>query len=151
MGVESIIVPHISLFMGYIDSYEMLEKVFSCVSTCSKTIPPFMFNSTCMYLKGVSSSALQYLFSDSLKNDFLMQQKQTLYNLLNKMVYPNDWNMKDECSHITAGYYRNLTNTVRQLVNEYNSIPPCKISQVGVSLSGKRGVALSLLKSFDLL
>lgn len=150
MGVESIVVPHISLFMGYVDNYEMLERVFCAVNSYAKTLVPFTFDSTCMYFKGVSASAPQYLFIDSLQNDFLMQQKAELDTRLKDIVYPIDWNMKEERAHITVGCYKNLTPSVHEVVNSYNAIPSCRISQIGISISGKRGVCLSLLKAFDL-
>ena len=150
MGVESIIVPHISLFMGYVDNYEMLEKIFCAVNSYAKTLVPFTFDSTCMYFKRVSASAPHYLFIDSLQNEFLMQQKEELDTRLKDIAYPIDWNMKEERAHITVGCYKNLTPSVHEVVNSYNGIPSCKISQIGISISGKRGVCLSLLKVFDL-
>lgn len=150
MGIESIIVPHISLFMGFVDSYKMLEQVFSIVHEYATNLSPFILDATCMYFKGVSISAPQYLFIDLLQNDFLMQQKRKLDELLGNIIYPLEWNMKKERAHITVGCYKNLTTSVHEIVNSYNNIPSCKISQIGVSISGKRGVCLGLLKVFDL-
>lgn len=149
MGIESIVVPHISLFMGFVNNYEMLEQVFSAVHAYSKGLSPFMLDGTCMYFKGASSIAPQYLFIDLLQNDFLMQQKEKLDRLLRDVVCPLDWNMKEERAHITVGCYRNITPLVYETVNTYNAIPSCRISQIGVSISGKRGVCLSLLKVFN--
>lgn len=149
MGVESIIVPHISLFMGFVDNYEMLEEVFRQVAVYAKTICPFTLDTTSMYFKGVSSTAPQYLFIDSLQTEFLMQQKEELDKYLKNIVFPIGWDMKKERAHVTVGCYKNLTPAIRKLADSYNAIPPCKISQIGVSISGTRGVALSLLKVFD--
>lgn len=149
MGVESVIVPHISLHMGFIDSYEMLEEVFSDVYLYAKEMTPFTVNPTCMYFKSISPTANQYLFIDLLQNNFLMEQKKILSQQLKKTVYPLGWNMTEERPHITVGCYKNLTRAVCEIVNSHNMIPPCKISQVGVSLAGKYGVCLSLLKVFD--
>lgn len=150
MGVESIVVPHISLYMGYVDSYEMMERLFTAVEDYTKNLKPFMLDATNMYFKGVSRNAPQYLFIDSLQNDFLMQQKTNLDEHLKDVVHPNDWNMKDERAHVTVGCYKNISSTVHDIVRSCNSIPSCKISQIGVSITGKRGVCLSLLKVFDL-
>lgn len=150
MNVESIIVPHISLFMGFVDNYEMLEQVFSSVYSYAKKLSPFTFDSTRMYFKGVSPSAPQYLFIDSLQNDFLMQQKTEMNNLLKNLVYPLNWNMQDERPHVTVGCYKNITSSIYDIVDAYNIIPSCKISQIGISISGKHGVCLALLKVFDL-
>lgn len=149
MGVESIVVPHISLFMGFMDNYEQLERVFSIAHSYAKSLSSFILNPTCMYFKSAAPSAPQYLFIDSLQNDYLMQQKDNLDRQLKDVVYPLDWNMKKERAHITVGCYKNITPSVRKIVESYNSIPSCRISQLGVSLSGKRGVCLSLLKVFD--
>lgn len=150
MGIESIIVPHISLFMGFVDNYKMLERVFQQVAVYAKTICPFTFDATSMYFKGVSSTAPQYLFIDSLQTKFLMQQKAELDKYLKNIVFPIEWDIKREPAHITVGCYKNLTPSVRKLVDSYNTIPSCKISQIGISISGSRGVALSLLKVFDI-
>lgn len=150
MGVESIILPHISLFMGFVDNYEMLEKVFQQVAIYAKTICPFTFDATRMYFKGVSSTAPQYLFIDSLQTKFLSQQKEVLDEYLKNIVFPIEWDMKNERAHVTVGCYKNVTPAVHNIVDSYNIIPSCKISQIGISLSGTRGVALSLLKVFDL-
>ena len=149
-GVESIILPHISLYMGFVDSYEMLKRVFQSVELYANEVKPFTFDATTMNFRGVSSSAPQYLFIDSKQNDYLMQQKSILDKMLSGISYPNDWNMKDERAHITVGCYKQLQQSVREMVDLSKKIPSCRISQIGVSLSGKRGVCLSLLKVFDL-
>lgn len=150
MGVESIIVPHISLFMGYVDSYEMLEKLFVVVEDYAEKLKPFMLDATHMYFKSMSKTAPKYLFVDFLQNDFLMQQKENLHTLLNEVVHPNDWNMKEARAHVTVGCYKNVSSSVHDIVDSCNSIPSCKISQIGISITGKRGVCLSLLKVFNL-
>lgn len=150
MGVESIIVPHISLHMGFVDSYEMLEQIFTSVYLYAKDMVPFTVNPTCMYFKSISPTANQYLFIDLLQNDFLMEQKKILSQQLGQIVYPLGWNITEERAHITVGCYKHLTQSVHEMVNTYNMIPPCKISQIGVSFAGKYGVCLSLLKAFDL-
>ena len=147
---ESIIFPHISLFMGFIDSFDMLAEVFKVVNRFSKNTAPFNLDYNKMYFKGVSPTAAQYLFVDPLQNDYLMKQKEIIDNHLSDLVYPIGWNMKEEQAHITIGCYKNLTSNVRKMIDFENAIPSCRISQVGISLTGNRGVCLGLLKVFDL-
>lgn len=78
-----------------------------------------------------------------------MQQKEELDKYLKNIVFPIGWDMKKERAHVTVGCYKNLTPSIHKLADSYNTIPPCKISQIGISISGTRGVALSLLKVFD--
>ena len=150
MGVESIVVPHISLCMGFVDSYEMLEQVFTAVSLYADNIAPFDFDSIGMYFKGVSPVANQYLFIDPLQNEFLAHQKEELGRRLKNVIHPMHWNVTEEKAHITVGCYKDVAQSARKVVDAYNTIPPCKISQIGVSIAGKYGVCLSLLKVFDL-
>ncbi len=150
MGLEKIIVPHISLFMGKVDSYEMLEEVFKAVALYAREVSPFMLDPTSMYFKSRSSSSPNYLFIGSLQKDFLNAQKEILDRYLRDIVYPIDWDIKKEEAHLTVGCYKNITAEVRELVDSYNILPSCKISQIGVSLSGRYGVCLSLLKAFDI-
>ena len=150
MSVKSIILPHISLFMGFVDNYKMLENLFDKINEYAKTLSPFTLNPTNMYFKGMSLSKPQYLFIDSLETDFLMEQKRVLNDYLEDIVYPNDWDMLNEKAHITVACYKHLTPSIRESIDEYMSIPPCRISQIGISITGKYGVCFGLLKVFDL-
>lgn len=150
MGINSIILPHISLFMGFVDSYQMLELLFSCVHEYAQRQSIFSVEPTKMYFKGRSQADPQYLFIDLLQNNYLMKQKQILNDILKDKILPIGWDMKDEPSHITVGCYKKVTEKIQNVVDEYPIIPPCIISQIGISVSGKRGVSLGLLKVFQL-
>lgn len=149
-GPTSIAIPHLSLFMGFVNSLEMLEKIFLDVSDYAKTISAFYLEPNSIYLKGVSKTAPQYLFIDSMQNDFLMEQKQILDSILHKVVLPIGWDMKNERAHISVDCYKNVGEKTYDLIENCRVIPSCKISQIGISLSGSRGVCLGLLKVFDL-
>ena len=150
MSVESIIVPHISLFNGYVDNIESLEEVFRVVREYAQKTPCFYYDATNLYFKQRHKGASQYLFIDSLQTNYLSEQKEILDKLLQPVTTPNEWDMKSERPHLTVGCYRNITAKTREFIDSCGIIPSCKISQIGVSLSGKHGVCLSLLKAFDL-
>ena len=80
-----------------------------------------------------------------------MQQKERFHDQLSDIVYPLEWNMKVERAHITIGCYKNLNPDMRKVINKSFDFPQTKISQIGVSLTGLRGVCLSTLKTFDLI
>ncbi len=150
MGIENIVVPHISVFMGFVDSPTMLENVLLSIHEFSKTLDTFTITPTSMYFKGVSKTEPQYLFIDCLQNDLLMMQKEAISSLLFNKTYPIGWDMKSERAHITVGCYKNLTQSVQDDVDSFKIIPACKISQIGISFSGQKGVCLGLIKSFEL-
>lgn len=150
MGKQSIIMPHISLVSGYVDNYNMLDKILEIVDEYVKKQEKFIVNPTSMYFKSISEDSPEFLFIDFLENDYLGSKKRELYNLLNEYIYPLKWDMSKERPHVTVGCYNKVTDKARKKIDRYYAIPQCKIYQMGVSLSGRRGVCLGNLKTFDL-
>ena len=150
LAANKIIYPHVSVFMGFVDSYTMLENTFPIIDEYSQTVQPFAYEPTRIYFAGVAPSAPQYLFTSSTQDSFIQQQKSELNNILINHVYPLDWNMKDEAPHATIGCYKKVTPDLTKFIDTITTIPACNISQIGVSLCGKRGVCLGTLKIFDL-
>lgn len=150
MGREAIILPHISIFMGYVTSYQMLDLLISNVGTYAQSQSPFCIDPTSMYFKGLTKNAPQYLFIDFLQNQYITEQKRKLSALLKDIVLPMDWNMEEEPPHITVGCYNKITEKALSIIDENGIIPPCMISQIGVSVSGNKGVCLGLLKVYQL-
>lgn len=150
MGADSIILPHISIAMGYIDTYQMLDALLIAVDKFAKSQTSFHLNPTTMYFKGISSKSAQYLFLDVLQKEYLLKQKQLLHNQLIDKIIPIGWDMVNEVPHITMGCYKKVTRKMEDILTDYPVIPSCIVSQVGVSVSGNRGVCLGLLKVFQL-
>lgn len=150
LGIESIVVPHITLYMGFVDNYDMLSIIFNVVGDYAKTLTPFKIDATSLYFKGFNKHSTQYLFINLLQNEFLMEQKYKLDNLLKDKIYPIGWNIRDEASHITVGCYKNISTKAFDIIDKYRILPSCKISQIGISIAGEKGVCLGLLKVFDL-
>lgn len=150
MGREAIILPHISIFMGYVTSYQMLDSLISSVGTYAQSQSQFCIAPTTMYLKGVTKNAPQYLFIDLLQNQYITEQKRKLSEYLKDIVLPINWDMEEEPPHITVGCYNKITEKTLSIIDENRIIPPCMISQIGVSVSGNKGVCLGLLKVYQL-
>lgn len=150
MGTESIVIPHITLCMGFVDNYDMLSMIFAIVGDYAKTLTPFKIDGTNLCFKSFNKRSSQYLFINLLQNEFLMEQKYKLDSLLKDKIYPIGWNMRDEASHITVGCYKNISTKAFDIIDKYRILPSCKISQIGISIAGEKGVCLGLLKVFDL-
>lgn len=150
MGTNSIVLPHVSIFMGFVDSYQMLDSVFSIIDEYAKSQTSFSLDPTKMYFKNVSKYEPKYLFIDLLQYNYLMKQKQILNSLLKDKVFPIGWDMTNEPPHITIGCYRKVTEQAQSIIDETPIIPSCTISQIGISVSGKKGVCLGSLKVFPL-
>lgn len=149
-GIREIAIPHISIYMGYVNSFEQLEDVIESVGKYADTHSIFQIDPVRLYFKGVSRFAPQYLFLDMLQNDFLYKQKELMFNQFANQLSPIEWDMLNETPHITLGCYKNVTGSAMKAVEKYKDFPICTINQIGVSLCGRRGVCLSNIKTFDL-
>lgn len=149
-GIQSIAVPHISIFMGYINSHEQLKEIFEQTSALSKEIKPFRIDPTRLYFKSITENSPQYLFLDVLQGKEIMQFKSILDDVLRDKTDPIGWNFLEESPHITLGCYKHISKSIKEIVEKYYEYPSCKINRLGVSISGNKGVCLSELKSFDL-
>lgn len=150
LGTKYITVPHISIFMGYINTYEQLEFIISEIEHYSKTIDSFRIDPVRLYFKSATEKSSKYLFMDTLQNDFLLEQKKIIFDKLIDKIKPLEWDMKNSRPHITIGCYKNTTPKVIQLINSYKEFPICTIKRIGISLVGKKGICLGTLKSFSL-
>ncbi len=149
-GSNSIAMPHISILMGYVNSEQMLLHVLEEISEFSNTISPFRLDPTNLYFKSFNEASSKYLFIDFLQNDFLVKQKHILDKRLYNEIISIGWNMKDERAHISVGCFKHLTPAMSDIIDSYKQIPPCEITQLGVSLVGKHGMTLGCMKVFNL-
>jgi len=149
-GIQSIAVPHISIFMGYINSQEQLKEIFEQTSAISKEIEPFIIDPTRLYFKSLTENSSQYLFLDVLQREKIMQIKSIFNNVLIDKTDSIGWDFLGEPPHITLGCYKYLSKSIKEIVEKYHEYPKCEINRLGVSISGAKGVCLSELKSFEL-
>lgn len=150
LGIDYITLPHISLCSGYISDISALKTVFQIVDKYAKSIDCFSIDPTSIYFKESPTHKSKYLFVNLLQSDLLMHHKKQLDFLLRDIILPLDWNMPDEPAHITVGAFDSINDKSEKIIDSCKLLPSCKILQIGVSVVGKKGVCLGLLKSFDL-
>lgn len=149
-GVKSITVPHISLYMGYINSFEQFEIILEKISEFANITQQFRVDPTQLFLKAMDKTSSKYLFLNLLQNEKIIEQKKYFSNLLDKLIKPIEWNFIDESPHITLGCYKGISNIAIKQIEKYHEFPYCEIMDIGISISGKKGVCLGNLKSFKL-
>lgn len=149
-GVENITVPHISIYMGYINSFEKFEFILQKTSEYAKKTKSFRVDPTQLYLKSVTNASLKYLFLDLLQNQKIIEQKKYFCNLFESQVKPIEWDFLNEPPHITLGCYEGISNMAVKQIEKYHEFPYCEIEDIGISISGNKGVCLGNLKSFKL-
>lgn len=148
-GTKSILVPHISVFMGYINTFEKFENILQLVSDYAHSCDAFRINPSHLYFKSFSPKTSQYLFLDFLQKDKVVLAKDHFCTCLNNLTKPLEWDFKNEIPHITLGCYNPLTSN-NKIVDKYHEFPCCDIKEIGISISGKKGVCLGNLKTFEL-
>ena len=74
-GVNHIAIPHISVFMGYINSFEQFELILQGASDFANKTKSFRIDPTQLYLKSITKKSSKYLFLDLLQNQEIMKQK----------------------------------------------------------------------------
>lgn len=150
-GIKSIVMPHISIYMGYIKSFEQFELILQEVSFFANITKSFRIDPTQLYLKSITESSPKYLFLDLLQNHEITEYKKYFCNLFENRIKPMEWDFLKEPPHITLGCYTGITNIAIKEIEKYHEFPFCQIEDIGVSVSGKKGVCLGNLKSFKLL
>ncbi len=149
-GIKSIAVPHISIFMGYINEPNQLETMFENTFNIAQQIQPFRIDPTRLYFKSILKSGSQYLFLDFLQREEIMEHKIFFNNLYIDQITNIGWNFLDEVPHITMGCYRTISKSMCNLIEKYHEFPYCLIDEIGISVSGQKGMCLGELKSFKL-
>lgn len=150
-GIKSIAIPHISIYMGYINSFDQFEFILQEVSEFANKTKSFRIDPTQLYLKAVNQTSPKYLFLDLLQNQEIIEQKKYFCNLFENQIKPMEWDFLEEPPHITLGCYKGISNIAIKEIEKYHEFPFCQIEDVGVSISGKKGVCLGNLKSIKLL
>lgn len=150
-GVKSITIPHISVFMGYINSFERFELILEKVYEFANKTKSFRVDPTQLYLKSFTKTSPKYLFLDLLQNKEIQEQKKYFCLLFENQIKSMEWNFLQEPPHITLGCYKGINNIVIKEIEKYHEFPYCQIEDIGVSISGGKGVCLGNLKSFKLL
>lgn len=147
---KNIIVPHVSLFMGYINSFEQFEMILKIAHDFSVTTEKFRIDPTRVHLKDTAFTSSKYILMDLLQNEEIHQQKQYFENLLKGKIKPMEWDFLNESPHITLGCFDKKPKKIEKVLNKYYEFPYCQIRDIGISISGKKGVCLANLKTFDL-
>ncbi len=147
---QSIAVPHISLFMGYINSFEQFELILSSAYRFALFTEAFRIDPTRLHVSSTSQASSKYVLLDLLQNDEILQQKKHLWNLLNDKTTPMEWDFLNMPSHITVGCFDKTTKQIEKILDKYYEFPYCIVNDIGISISGKKGMCFGNLKTYNL-
>ncbi len=150
---NSIYMSRLTLLTGSVNSHEMLEKTLQVVASFAEKTKPFKLDPTVLYFKeskDISSTMEQYLFLDTLQNDFLQNQKLLLENMLKDIVISFECDIKIRSPQINLGCCRKVTYKIDEAKEKFPLAPSCTIRQLGLSFAGKKDVSISYFKFFDL-
>lgn len=148
---KSIIVPHISLFMGYINSFEQFEFVLEAAHDFASQTKSVCVDPTRLYISDTSFTLSKYLLLDILQNEEIRQYKHYFFNMLYDNIKPMEWDFINEHAHITLNCFDKVPRRIEKILDKYHEFPNCNINDIGISISGKKGVCFGNLKTFSLL
>lgn len=149
-GANSIVLPHISLFMGYINSFEQFEYILKLANDFANSNRTFRIDPTRLYIKNTSIAKSKYVFLDLLQNDVIQEKKQYFCNKLYDKTKPMEWDFLKEAPHITLGCFDKTSKQVENVLEKYYDFPHCEVKDIGISISGKKGMCFGNLKTFRL-
>lgn len=149
-GKESILIPHISLFMGYINSYEQFEFILNTAYDFALSTDRFRIDPTRLHIAERTLNSSKYVLLDLLQNEEIFQKKKFFDDLLHAKIKPMEWDFLNTSSHITVGCFDKTLKHIEQNLNKYYEFPYCEIKDIGISISGKKGMCFGNLKTYDL-
>lgn len=149
-GPKSIVLPHISLFMGYINSYEQFEYILKITKEFSEKNASFRIDPTRLYIKDTNVTKSKYIFLDLLQNEDICENKKYFGDLLHNKVKPLEWNFQKERPHITLGCFDKTNKKIEKVIAKYYEFPSCELKEIAISISGKKGMCFGNLKSYKL-
>lgn len=146
---EKIMIPHITVIMGYLDEYkysvkELIEKIVPLI----RSFPALPFSLSQPYIENQKHN---YVFSDVTFGDEFKQ----LQNLLFEHLEPNVLNVQTDFnkqSHLTLGYVTsNHARVSQMLASKYNNfVIEGKSTTIELSDVGPKGTCINSLWSYDL-
>lgn len=140
-------IPHITLYMGYVNSESDFDLLMKKIHELSLTIPSTKMQLTKPYLKEPKKN---YLFVDTNKSNELIKLKGEVKSLCGNLVEPLDWDVVGETPHITIAYIQSGFDQVNKLLPSFNREISLDFNAIEISYCGARGSCLGAIRAFEL-
>lgn len=140
-------IPHITLYMGYVNSESDFDLAMEKIHQLTMSIPSTIIKLTKPYLKEPKKN---YLFIDTNKTTELIKLKEEVKSVCNNIIEPLDWDVVGETPHITLAYIQNGFNQVNNLLSSFNRELTLDFNSIEISYCGPRGSCIGTIRAFEL-
>lgn len=147
LGPSSFKIPHLSLYMGFVDTETNFNRILEVLFDYSETLEPFFVSSASAYLKEPDKNYV-FLGIDQIYEINVL--KQEIRDRINKHIIPLDWDIMQEVPHITLGYINSNFVEVSNLLENHPRGPSWMADALEISFCGERGSCLGTIKAFEL-
>ncbi len=143
---KSFHIPHLTLYMGYINNVEDFIEVLEKLHVISQKLRPQKFNLSSPYLK---EPKLNYVFVDTDFSSEIITLKSSIKELCDTNIQPLEWNVVAEKPHITLAYIKEDFKKVNEYLKSVHFVPALETSAIEISFCGIRGTCVGAIKSFE--
>jgi len=140
---NSFMIPHITLYMGYISSTNF-DAICNILDNFVKTLEPLTLSFSSPYIKNNKN----YIFINVVEQEKLFNLKKELYTQIKPFVKDLSWDVVKEPAHITIAYIQKENSKVSKLIENYKIIEKLNTPKINISITGKKGTCLGILKEF---
>lgn len=141
-------IPHITLYMGYVNSNKDFDLVMKKIHDLTKTISSFKIQLTSLYLKNPN---MNYLFVDTNKVNELIKLKREVKSLCGNLIEPLEWDVAGEIPHITVAYIQDQFEQVNKILPSFNRELTLDFSAIEISYCGPKGTCIGTIRAFELI
>lgn len=138
-------IPHITLYMGYVESTGDYNNILNKLYELSKSISSFEITPGKPYLKGKEKN---YVFLDFEESEKILLLKRLIYSEIKKWITPLTWDVVNENPHITIGYIEENFGEVESFLSNYAICKSIVAGSFQISLAGMLGTCLGSLRTF---
>jgi 2'-5' RNA ligase len=143
----SILQPHITLTMGWVDAESQFEGVKHILAECSEGLEPFFANAISLYAVAPKNT---WIFMDVEPAKVIIAMKRKIHKAIHQEFRQVPWDVVNQPPHITVGYLPGGFNQEMRPLDSFDIPVSSSITAIGVSICGERGTCLGRLAEYTL-
>ncbi len=140
-------IPHITLYMGFIENFTNMMSVLNKTEEISTLIKRFEINASKPYIKGPRNN---WVFLDISPEDKIISIKEKVRSITRDFITPLSWDVVGETPHITVGYIKSRQDVVKNALQTIRGGISSYAEAVEISFSGARGTSLGSIRTFEI-
>jgi 2'-5' RNA ligase len=141
-------IPHITLYMGFVENIGNLKLMLEATETYSRSIKPLEIQVSQPY---ISKPQNNWVFLDVQPSETIKTMKRDIQQTTGKYISPLSWDVVGGIPHITLGYVKHEQKIVEEMLSTAELTRTSLATAIEVSFGGARGSCLGSIKTFELI